>query len=130
MGAEIRIIIVDDNEVFNEALSFFLDDKSKFHIIGEASNYKHFMKLLEIELPDVVLIDLKMCSLDEINAAKIKYAQDIKLIALTSYNEVEYKIRMIEAGFSGYVKKSEIHDHLKQAIDKVANGKLYFNENN
>ena len=57
---------------------------------------------------------------------KVIISPNIKIIALTSHEEELYSDRMKEAGFSGYVNKNTITDHLEQTIEAVLNGEICF----
>ncbi len=126
----IKIIIVDDHDFFRSAVKSFLSDKEKYRIIGEASNGEEFLENLEKkELPDIVLMDVRMPKMNGMIATKIvtnSYDNRIKVIALTMHEDFEYLKGMIEAGISGYLNKNNMVGQLEKAINTVLSGNLYF----
>ncbi|MBU8893107.1 MAG: response regulator transcription factor [Bacteroidales bacterium] len=129
MDTVIKIIIVDDHDFYREALKLHFSYTKKYEVIGEASNGEEFLKLLEKELPDVVLMDINMPKMNGEEATKLSvnyYGKAMKIIALTMHEEFEYLKGMIEAGISGYLYKNSMVDQLEHAIDVVIGGSLYF----
>lgn len=131
MNTPTKIIIVDDHKFFRNSLITFFSYDDKYEIIGEASDGVEFIELLEKELPDIVLMDIKMPKMDGVEATKLAtnyYGKELKIIALTMHEEFEYLKGMIEAGISGYLYKNNIIDKLDYAINIVLGGDLYFPE--
>src|SRR5690349_16567369 len=64
---KIKIILVDDHQMFREGLKFVLKQIPEFEIIGEASNGQEYLKLVQHALPDVVLMDIGMPVMDGVD---------------------------------------------------------------
>ena len=70
MKGKIKIIVVDDHEIFRSGLNFVLNQHDKFEVIAEACNGKEFLMLLEKLKPDIVLIDIDMPEINEVESSK------------------------------------------------------------
>lgn len=128
MERQIKLVIVDDHQMFREGLKFLLQDASGIILAGEAGNGKQFLKLLEDVRPDVALMDISMPEMDGIEAtqqALIMYPE-MKIIALTMFGEEDYYYQMIQAGAKGFVLKKSGKSELIDAIEKVVEGGFYF----
>ncbi|MBN2214252.1 MAG: response regulator transcription factor [Bacteroidales bacterium] len=128
MDRHIKLIIVDDHQMFREGLKFLLRETPGIKLIGEAENGKFFLKLLDDAKPDVVLMDISMPEMDGIEATRqalMKYP-DLKIIALTMFGEENYYYQMIQAGAKGLVLKKSGKTELVSAIEKVLKGESYF----
>ncbi len=129
METTIKLVIVDDHRLFRKSLISFFLLKTKYEVIGQASNGEEFLELIKEEQPDVVFMDVRMSKMDGIEAtkkAKNIYGKEIKIIALTMHEEFEYLKKMIGAGISGYLYKNNMTDMLEPAIDKVISGGMFF----
>lgn len=128
---KIKTVIVDDHNLFRNGLKFILNQFENIEVVGEASNGKEFLILLEnIALPDIVLLDINMPILNGIEAAKIslqKYPK-LKIIVLSMYGESEYYNTMIDIGVKGFILKDCDNKELKEAIERVHAGGTYFSQ--
>jgi DNA-binding NarL/FixJ family response regulator len=124
----LKVLIVDDHKMFREGLKKMFQTEGFAKVIGEASNGKEFLDLLDKESPDVVMMDIAMPVMDGIEAAKLavlKYP-DVKILTLSSFGDEHYYYTMIEAGVKGFVLKSSGITELMQAIKEVAEGGSWF----
>jgi len=99
-------------------------------VVGEASNGKDFLELLEKTPVDLVFMDINMPILDGIEATEIALSKypELKIIALTTFGETEYFNKMIYAGVEGFMLKNSGFNDFKTAIDKVMKGGNYFSD--
>ncbi|MBI9068721.1 MAG: response regulator transcription factor [Salinivirgaceae bacterium] len=125
---KIKILLVDDHEIFRSGLKFVLNQNENFEIIGEANNGKAFLSLLDTHVPDIVMLDIEMPEMNGIEASKcaIKKFPDLKIIVLSTYGEEEYYSTMILAGVQGFILKKAGINELESAILKVYKGENYF----
>ena len=126
----IKIYIVDDHKVFRDGLKLLLSTINNVIVIGEASNGKFFLELLETEKPDIVFMDINMKEMDGIEATQkaIEKYPDIKIIALTSFEDEAYFNQMTELGVRGYLLKNSLKDDFEKAINKVNEGYTYYSD--
>lgn len=128
MNDIIKIVLVDDHTIFRDGIKSVLDQIDDFNIIDEAETGVEFLKLLEKQVPDIVLMDISMPEMDGIEAtekALIKYPE-LKIITLSSYSDHIYYYKMIKAGVQGFVLKTSGKKDLENAIKAVYKGENYF----
>lgn len=125
-----KILIVDDHKLFREGLSFVISQLDGCQVVGEASNGREFLDLLDKLEVDIVLMDISMPGIDGIDATTKALEQypNLKVIALTMFCDEEYYYKMIQAGVSGYILKESGKDELANAIKTVINGENYFSQ--
>ena len=122
------IILVDDHTLFRNGLRILLNNLNEYTVLGEAANGQEFLKLLETQLPDLVLLDIDMPVMDGIEAAKkalLKYP-NLKIITLSMYGEEDYYYKMVDAGVKGFLLKNSDINEVKTALKSVLNGGSYF----
>ncbi|HTE30156.1 MAG TPA: response regulator transcription factor [Chryseolinea sp.] len=127
---KIKIILVDDHQMFREGLKFVLTQIPEFEIIGEASNGQEYLNLLETSRPDVVLMDIGMPVMDGIAATErtSEHYPQIDVIALSMFSDQEYYHKMVSAGVKGFLIKEAGIDELEKAIKSVHLGNAYFSQ--
>lgn len=126
--AKRNVIIVDDHTLFRNGLRILLNTLEDYQVIGEASNGKQFLELLEKDVPDLVLLDINMPVMDGIEAATIAQKQypELKIITLSMYGEEDYYYKMVNAGVKGFVLKNSDIKEVKTALDVVYDGGSFF----
>ncbi len=123
-----KVIIVDDHTLFRNGLRILLNTLEDYQVVAEAANGKQFIELLEVDVPDLVLLDINMPVMDGIEAATIaqKLYPDIKIITLSMYGEEDYYYKMVNAGVKGFVLKNSDIKEVKTALDVVYDGGSFF----
>lgn len=128
----IKIIIADDHQLFIDGIKSILVKEIGITIIGEVNNGLQLYKLIEDGLkPDVVLTDIRMPVLDGVSVTKMlsKDYPNIKVLALSMYDQSLDVIEMLDAGAKGYVTKNVEKAKLIQAIHTLAKGNYYISDN-
>jgi len=130
MSKKIKIIAVDDHNLFRESLVFSLGRNNEFEIVAEASNGLEAISEYEKHKPDLVLMDILMPELDGIEATRkiIEKHPEAKIIALTMFGEEEFYHKMINLGVKGFVLKQSSFSELETAIIMVSKGDFYFSQ--
>ena len=102
-------------------------EREGFEIIGEASDGREAARLARDLSPDIAILDLAMPLLGGIETGRaiVRETPAVKTIALTVHTESHYVLAALEAGFSGYVLKSQAAAQLVRAIQEVAGGSVY-----
>ena len=102
-----RVLIADDQTLFRSGLARLLDEDDRVEIVGEAKDGIDAVKLALALKPDVVLMDIKMPTLDGIEATRRIVTQNpqIKVLMLTTFEADNHVIQALKAGASGYVLK-------------------------
>lgn len=123
----IEIMIVDDHSMVREGLKQLLELDGDIVVIGEASDGVECLKLLETNIPQVLLLDINMPNMNGLEVLeKIKEQKiDTKVIILTVHNEIEYLLKAVEIGIDGYMLKDSDSNELKKAISSVIQGENY-----
>ena len=127
MKAKVRIVLAEDHTILREGLRALLTADPNFEIIGEAADGREAVRLVEKQIPDLILMDLsmpRMTGMDAIREIKKRYPQT-KIIALTVHKTEEYLRTTLQAGADGYVLKDATHEELMMAIKSVLKGKTY-----
>ncbi len=126
----IKIIIVDDHEIFRSGLKMVLRKLDYVKVVGEASDGQDFLDLIRRVVCDIVLMDIEMPIMNGIDATKIAVKENpkLKVIALTMFTEDDYVQSMIDAGVVGFLVKNINKETLNKAITTVANGGNYYSE--
>ena len=122
-----RIMIVEDHNLLREGLRSMLSAVPDFEVVAEARDGKEALHTAIAVVPDVIMMDLSMPSMNGIEATmQIKRRNpDIRIIALTVYKSQEYVREALKAGVDGYVLKDATYDELIVAIRSVLNGKKF-----
>jgi DNA-binding NarL/FixJ family response regulator len=125
-----KIFIVDDHKIFREGLAFMISKMKGYEVVGEASNGKAFLEMIDNIDADIVLMDISMPGIDGIEATTrvLEKHPDLKIIALTMFCDEEYYYKMIQAGVSGYILKESGKEELATALDTVITGENYFSQ--
>ena len=131
MPSSIKVLIVDDHEMFCESLAALISMKDDIEVVGLASSGAEAIRKTELLRPDIILMDIKMKGIDGIEAMrKIKEkSPDIDFIMLTMYDDEEYVMESIKAGAKGYVLKESPSSKVLEAIRTVGTGKAFFDPN-
>jgi NarL family two-component system response regulator LiaR len=114
----IRVMLVDDHAMVRKGLATFLKVFKDMQLAGEAENGAVAIQLCGEILPDVVLMDMVMPEMDGATATRAiceKYPQ-VRVIALTSFNEGDLVKNALEAGAIGYLLKDVSPADLVNAI--------------
>ncbi len=121
----IRVLLADDHGVVRKGVRDFLEEEPDLDVVGEASDGAQAVDMALALQPDVVVMDIKMPQLSGIEATKrIKAAApQVRVLALSAYDDDPYVWGLLEAGASGYVLKTAESRELISAIRAVAAGR-------
>ena len=120
----IRVLVEDDQALFREALTTLLDVQEGIEVVGEAGNGEEAVRRSDELRPDVVLMDLRMPVLDGIAAtARLRAEQpDVRVLALTTFDDDEDVFAALRAGAVGYLLKDVTSARLVEALVAAARG--------
>jgi two-component system response regulator NreC len=126
----IRILLVDDHSVLRAGLKALLEAEPDFRVVGEASTGEEGLERAERLKPDVVVMDLSMPGMGGLEATrKIAALGTSKVLVLTMHAEEDHLLPVLEAGGSGYVKKTSADTDLTTAIRTVARDEVFLYPN-
>jgi len=115
---KIRVMLVDDHNVVRSGLATFLRAYEDLELVGEARNGLEALNLYQKKKADVILMDLMMPEMDGIAATRAILAEtpEVKIIAMTSFEEEELVQGVLAAGAISYLLKNVTSDELATAI--------------
>lgn len=120
---KIRVLLVDDQELIRESLAFVLNTDEEIEVIGLAANGEEAIELTGSLHPDIVLMDIQMPVLNGIEATKtIKQRHsDVKVMILTTFQEIEHVMEALTIGAEGYLLKAIHPKELISGIKHIQN---------
>jgi DNA-binding NarL/FixJ family response regulator len=120
----IRVLVVDDQELFRRGITMLLTAEPGIEVVGEAGDGLEGAALAESTAPDVVLLDVRMPRRSGIEACiDIKQAvPSAKILMLTVSDEEADLYEAVKSGASGYLLKDSSIDEVAQAVRVVADG--------
>jgi DNA-binding NarL/FixJ family response regulator len=120
----VRVLVVDDQALFREALVTLLGARPEVEVAGEAGNGAEALERAAALQPDVVLMDLRMPVLDGIAATRrLRVEQPaVRVLALTTFDDDADVFAALRAGALGYLLKDVSSDRLVEAVVSAARG--------
>ncbi|MGB0385294.1 MAG: response regulator [Ardenticatenaceae bacterium] len=127
-GNPIKVLLVDDHQMFRQGIKLILTDHPKVNIdvVAEASNGLDACDLVDEVNPDVVVMDVHMKKMDGVRATrKIMEKEDPPaIVMLTMSKQDDYVFEAIKAGARGYYLKDSDSSELINAIKLAADGEM------
>ena len=123
----IRIVLADDHAIVREGLKRIVGDARDFEVAGEAADGGEVMKAVRELDFDVLVLDLSMPGRSGMELIKLVKSEKPKLriLVLSMHQEMQYAVRAIKSGASGYLTKESAPAQLEAAIRKSAAGGAY-----
>lgn len=124
MNSSIKVLIVDDHQMFREGVRKRLEQEDNICVVGEAGTAEEAMSQVEQTKPNIVILDIRMPGLSGIEIARRMRRQwpDLKILMLSSYDFDQYVSAAARIGIQGYLVKDAPQDELVKAIRIVAAG--------
>ncbi|HYC29741.1 MAG TPA: response regulator transcription factor, partial [Chitinophagaceae bacterium] len=137
MKHQTSVALVDDHVLLRNGLASLVKSFGEYTVLFEANNGKHFIEQLQQlqqshprTLPDVVLLDINMPEMDGYDTALWlkKMHPEVKVLALSMYDNENAIIRMFKAGAKGYILKDCDPQELRTALDSIVRKGYYYSE--
>ena len=120
----IRLLLVDDDPLVRAGLSLMMGGADDIEIVGEAADGSEVEALVDRTRPDVVLMDIRMPSVDGLTATeRLRGRADApQVVVLTTFHADEQVLRALRAGAAGFVLKDTAPAQIVEAVRRVAAG--------
>ncbi len=126
----IKLALADDQRLFRKGMALLLRDMAGVRVVLECANGEELLTALKTTKVDIVLLDLEMPVLDgtaTMRRIKQEYPA-VKVIVLSSHDEEQTIVSLMELGANGYMLKSAEPDEIDTAIRSVAQSGFYLND--
>jgi DNA-binding NarL/FixJ family response regulator len=127
---DIRVLLVDDQELFREGVRVIVDAQDGMVVVGSAGDGHEAVRLVDELEPDVVLMDLRMPELDGVEATRrilspervAARSRPVRVVVLTTFDLDDRAATAIRYGASGFLLKDTTPTQLRDAIRTVHAG--------
>jgi two-component system, NarL family, response regulator NreC len=125
---QIRILLSDDHNILRDGMRLLLERQPGFVVVGEASDGRETLDLVQNHLPDVVVMDIAMPNMNGIEATRriTEKHPRMGVVILSMHYDESYVIRSLKAGARAYLLKDAVKSELIGAIHAVAEGRSFF----
>ncbi len=123
----IRVLLIDDQTLFREALATLLSVYEDLEVVGTAVNGQEALELAGRLTPQVVLMDLRMPVMGGAEATRriLSQSPEVRVIVLTTFDDDDDVFECLRGGAAGYLLKDSPPDKLVEAIRAVARGESF-----
>lgn len=120
----LRVVIADDQALVRAGFRMILHSEPGIEVVAEAEDGREAVAACTAELPDVVLMDLRMPGMDGLEATRALHETGVpvKVLALTTFDTDRYVYAALRAGAAGFLLKTAPPDRLVDAVRQVAAG--------
>lgn len=127
--SSIKLFLVDDQQLFREALAFLFQKTDCIEVVGQAGCGSEVADAVKAAQPDVVMLDLVLPDMNGLDAIHIikEVSPKIKIMILSGHNNLNYVIEALKYGVKGFLTKNLNYDDLINAIRIVYNGNTFLN---
>jgi DNA-binding NarL/FixJ family response regulator len=114
----IKILIVDDHEIFRRGLRALLEPTSEWQICGEAVDGLDAVDKCKSLTPNIVILDISMPRLNGLEAARLikKQNPDLRIVIITQHDSPQVQAAAMEAGAQAFVTKSSVGNELVASL--------------
>lgn len=123
--SDIRILLVDDQELVRAGLRIILSSRPGYTVVGEAGDGAEAIRLARALRPDVICMDVQMPVLDGLEATRRIVADPDAtgtILVLTTFDDDDSLFRALDAGASGFLLKTASPEQLAEAVAVLAAG--------
>ncbi len=127
---KVRILIVEDHEVFRLGIKELINHEPDLHVCGEADDVNDARKLIQETSPDMAIVDITLKTSNGIDLIKeiCAFHKHIRVLVLSMHDELLYAERSLQAGAQGYIMKQETSKSIVKAIRHILAGNIYVSQ--
>ena len=124
----VKVFIVDDHYMVIEGIRSMVQPVQTIEWMGHATNAKSCLAFLANQVPDVILMDINLPDKNGVELCKevLMHYPSVKVLGLSTFNQLSFIEKMTENGASGYLLKNAVAEEILEAIEMVMDGKKYF----
>src|SRR5258708_6835577 len=124
---QIRVVLADDHPIVRDGLRKLLSLEEDIQVVGEASDGREVLQIVQQTEPDVVILDLRMPNLDGLSALQAlqQTNKKAKVIVLTASEDKNEFVQAMKLGCSGIVLKQTATELIVKSIRKVNSGEIW-----
>jgi DNA-binding NarL/FixJ family response regulator len=124
----IRVLVADDQPLVRSGFRMIIEERPDLDLVGEAEDGQQAIALASELDPDVILMDIRMPTLDGVEATRrlVDAGSRARILVLTTFDLDEYVFAAVNAGASGFLLKDVQPEQLVDAIRVVAAGNSLF----
>lgn len=124
---KIKVAITDDHEMVLQGIVSMLESTSELQFVGTYKNANETLSNIEHDNPDILLLDINLPDINGIDLSKqlLKRHAELKIIALTNFEDISFVRRMFKNGIHGYLLKNTDKLELINAMKTVLSGELF-----
>ncbi|SNT49581.1 DNA-binding response regulator, NarL/FixJ family, contains REC and HTH domains [Asanoa hainanensis] len=128
MSDAVRVLVVDDQQLIRESIASLLEVQPGIVVLGTAADGRDAVEKTLALAPDVVLMDVRMPTMDGVEAAAILHrrAPTCRVVMLTTFDDEEYVVEALRAGATGYLLKDLPAKDLADAVRLAHAGVVQF----
>jgi DNA-binding NarL/FixJ family response regulator len=126
----IKVLIADDHTMFVDGMESILNTESDIQVIGRCGLGKEVVPFLLANQTDILLLDVNLPDISGIEIAKMiqEKSLDVKILAISMFNEESYVSEILNHGAKGYILKNTGREELLKAIHVIHEGASYFSK--
>ena len=126
MSEKIKVMLVDDEQLIRSGLKIMLETYPDIEVIHQAGNGREAFECCKIEVPDVVLMDIRMPVSTGIEGTKLikEVYPEVKIVMVTTFQDTEYIVEAMQYGASGYLLKDSSYEAIYDGIKVALSGKV------
>jgi DNA-binding NarL/FixJ family response regulator len=124
----LKIVLIDDHELFREALIALLEKmRTDVEIVGAAGNARNGLAVIQARSPDLVILDVVMRGMNGISLARelARLRAKPRILILTAVDQPAFVLDALAAGVTSYALKADGADALLLAVERTSRGERY-----
>lgn len=124
----IKVVLADDHTVVRDGLRALLEADPEIRVVGDAANGEQVINRVRELMPDIVIMDISMPNINGIDATRIimQDSPQVGVIILSMLGTADHVYHALQAGVRGYLLKESAGREVKDAVQAVFNGDMYF----